>query len=215
MGHGACGTLQRFAGIGDIDAVLLSHLHADHCVDLYALRIARRYAPGGPMPAIPVHAPAGALERMAKIHGVDDNDGIAEQFSFPVLRPGRVEIGPFTVEAGHVNHPVEAFGFRITQGGTAVAYSGDTGASDELVRLAWGANLALFEASFLTTQPDRPPNVHLTAHEAAQHAARAGADHLMLTHLVPWNDPLASREEAAEAFDGKLTIASTGLTVDL
>ena len=215
MGNGALGVLQRYATIAGIDAVLLSHLHADHCVDLYAYRIARRYAPDGPMPAIPVYAPSGALERLARIHGFDDDDGMAEQFDFLTLRPGRLSIGPFAVEAAHVNHPVEAFGFRLSAGGTSVAYSGDTGASDELVRLATGADLALFDASFLTTQVGRPPNIHLTAREAAEHAIRAGVEHLVLTHLVPWNDADCSREEAAAVYDGKLTVARTGLAIDL
>jgi len=215
MGNGALGALQRHADIAGIDAVLLSHLHADHCVDLYAYRIARRYAPAGPMPAIPVYGPAGALARLAKIHGFDDNDGMAEQFQFSTLEPGRLSIGPFAIEAGHVNHPVETFGFRLSADGASVAYSGDTGESEELVRLAARADLALFEASFLTTQEGRPPDVHLTAREAAQHATRAGVEHLVLTHLVPWNDPDSSREEAATAYDGKLTVATSGLGFSL
>ncbi|HUN30780.1 MAG TPA: MBL fold metallo-hydrolase [Trebonia sp.] len=215
MGHGALGVLQRYAGIADIDAVLLSHLHADHCVDLYGYRVARHYAPGGPLPPIPVYAPVGALERIAKIHGVDDHDGVARAFSFRALAPGRHEIGPFTVEAGRMNHPVETFGFRVSRDGASVAYSADTGECDELVRLARGADLALFEASFLTTQPGCPPNVHLTARQAAEHARRADTGRLVLTHLVPWNDRLATLEEATRSFPGHLTLASSGLTFDL
>ena len=215
MGHGALGVLQRFAGIGEIDAVLLSHLHADHCVDLYALRVARHYAPGGPMPPIPVYAPAGALDRIAKVHGVDDRDGLDECFWWREMRAESFGIGPFIVEAGHMNHPVETFGIRISHGGASVAYSADTGESDELVRLARDADVALFEASFLSGQPGLPRNVHMTARQAAEHASRAGARHLVLTHLVPWNDPEQSREEAAGSFDGKLTVARTGLALDL
>jgi ribonuclease BN (tRNA processing enzyme) len=215
MGNGSLGVLQRYAGIEGINAVLLSHLHADHCVDLYAYRIARRYAPDGPMPPIPVYAPSGALNRLGKIHGFDDDDGMAEQFDFSTLQPGHLGIGPFAIEARHVNHPVETFGFRLSADGASVVYSGDTGESDELVELAAGANLALFEASFLTTQVGRPPNVHLTAREAAEHATRAGVDHLVLTHLVPWNDPECSRAEAAAVYERKLTLATTGLTFSL
>jgi ribonuclease BN (tRNA processing enzyme) len=215
MGHGALGVLQRYAGIADIDAVLLSHLHADHCVDLYGYRVARHYAPGGPLPPIPVYGPTGTLERIAKIHGVDDHDGVAGAFSFRTLAPGHQEIGPFTVEAVHVNHPVETFGFRISSGGASVAYSADTGECDELVRLAEGADLALFEASFLSTQEGCPPNVHLTARQAAEHATRAAAKHLVLTHLVPWNDQRSSLEEAARSFPGKLTLAAAGLAFEL
>jgi ribonuclease BN (tRNA processing enzyme) len=215
MGNGSLGVLQRYAGIGEIDAILLSHLHADHCVDLYAYRIARRYAPGGPMPVIPVYAPPGGLERIARIHGVDDDDGVAEQFAFATIEPGSFPVGPFRVEAGPVNHPVETYALRVSQGGASVTYSADTGVSDELVRLATGTDVALFEASFLTSQEGRPANVHLTAREAAEHAARAGAEHLVLTHLVPGNDQDCSREEAAAVYDGKLTVAKCGLVIDL
>jgi len=214
MGHGALGVLQRYAALDQVDAVLLSHLHADHCVDLYGFRVARQYAPAGPMPVIPVYAPAGALERIAKIHGVDDQDGVAERFDFVAMSPGSLRIGPFEIDARHMNHPVETFGVRVSHGGASLAYSADTGESNELVRLATGADVALFEASFLT-QPGLPPDLHLTAREAAEHASRAGAGHLVLTHMIPWNDPERSREEAAAAFDGKLTLAKTGLTVDL
>jgi len=161
-----------------------------------------------------VYAPAGALERIAKIHGVDDQDGVAERFDFVAMSPGSLRIGPFEIDARHMNHPVETFGVRVSHGGASLAYSADTGESDELVRLATGADVALFEASFLT-QPGLPPDLHLTAREAAEHASRAGAGHLVLTHMIPWNDPERSREEAAAAFDGKLTLAKTGLTVDL
>src|SRR5260221_11952582 len=127
MGNGALGVLQRYAEIADVDAVLLSHLHAAHCVDLYAYRIARRYAPGGPMPAIPVYALSGALVRLAKIHGIDDDDGLAEQFEFSTLQPGHLSIGPFAVESGPVNPPWETFGFRLWAGCTSFAYSGGAG----------------------------------------------------------------------------------------
>jgi ribonuclease BN (tRNA processing enzyme) len=214
MGNGALGALQRHAALADIDAVILSHLHADHCVDLYSFRIARQYVPGGPMRVIPVYAPAGGLERIAGVHGVDDEDGLASRFAFSTLAPGHLEVGPFTIEAGHVNHPVETFGLRLSHGGAAIAYSADTGETGELIRLARNADVALFEASFLT-QPGLPPDLHLTARQAAEHAARAGAGHLVLTHLIPWNDPERSREEAATAYDGQLTLAKTGLSIEL
>jgi ribonuclease BN (tRNA processing enzyme) len=214
MGHGALGVLQRYATLDSIDAIVLSHLHADHCVDLYGYRIARQYAPGGPMPVIPVYAPAGALERIAKIHGVDDQDGVADRFEFVTMSQGSFGVGPFEIAAGHMNHPVETFGVRVSHGGASIAYSADTGESDELVRLASGADVALFEASFLT-QPGLPPDLHLTARQAAEHASRAGVRHLVLTHMIAWNDPERSEEEASAAYDGKLTLARTGLTVEL
>ena len=113
-----------------------------------------------------------------------------------------------------MNHPVETFGLRLSHGGASIAYSADTGEAGELIRLARNADVALFEASFLT-QPGLPPDLHLTAREAAEHATRAGAGHLVLTHLIPWNDPERSREEAATAYDGQLTLAKSGLTLEV
>jgi len=90
-----------------------------------------------------------------------------------------------------VNHPVETFGFRIEHGGRALAYSADTGESAALVGLARGADLLLCEASFADGAAN-PPDMHLTGRQAGEHAARAGAGELVLTHLVPWNDQAAN-----------------------
>ena len=111
-----------------------------------------------------------------------------------------------------MNHPVETFGFRVEHAGWRLAYSGDTGESDALVRLAEGADLLLCEASFLDG-PDIRPNLHLTARQAAEHAARAGVGQLVLTHLVPWNDRNRTLAEADGIYPGPLSLATTGLVL--
>jgi ribonuclease BN (tRNA processing enzyme) len=214
LGSGALGPLQRYAPLDGIDAVCLSHLHADHCLDLCGYWVARTYRPAGPAPKIPVYGPDGTARRMALAYGLDDHPGMQDAFDFRTLEPGTLEIGPFQVTVAHVNHPVETFGFRIETAGRAVAYSADTGESPALVALARHADVLLCEATFLDG-PDLPANLHLTARQAAGHAARAGAGHLVLTHLAPWNDRERSRAEAAAAFSGPLTLANTGLVVEL
>ena len=111
-------------------------------------------------------------------------------------------------------HPVPAYAIRVEAGGRSLVYSGDTGATDALVELARGCDLALFEASFLSGRSN-PPDLHLTAREAGDHARRAEAGRLVLTHLVAWNDPGASRAEAALAYGGDLTLAAPGASYDL
>jgi ribonuclease BN (tRNA processing enzyme) len=211
LGNGALGVLQRYAELFGIDAICLSHLHADHCVDLGAYWVVRQYAADGPRPPIPVYGPRGAVERVAGFGG----EGVASvqaRFSFHDLDPGPVEIGPFRLTADHMNHPVETFGFRVEHQGWRLAYSADTGESDALVRLADGADLLLCEASFLDGQDTRP-NLHLTARQAAEHAARAGVGQLVLTHLVPWNDRGRSLTEASGAYRGPLSLATSGLVL--
>src|SRR5690242_7925731 len=107
LGNGALGALQKYAGLFDIDAICLSHLHADHCVDVHSYAIARKYSPAGPQPPIPVYGPAGTGERLAMIHGPFGDDGLMKRFMFETLSPGTFEVGPFLITTAHVNHPVE------------------------------------------------------------------------------------------------------------
>jgi ribonuclease BN (tRNA processing enzyme) len=214
LGNGALGPLQRHTGLADINAICLSHLHADHCLDLCGFWVAQTYAPDGPGPRIPVYGPAGTAHRMAQAYGLDEHPGMTQAFDFGTLQPGTREIGPFRVTLARMNHPVETFGFRIEVGGLVMAYSADTGESAALVELARGVDLMLCEASFLG-EPGLPEGLHLTARQAAEHAVRAGVGHLVLTHLVPWNDRERSRAEAAAAFSGQLALATSGLVIDL
>jgi ribonuclease BN (tRNA processing enzyme) len=212
LGNGALGVLQRYAELFGIDAICLSHLHADHCVDLGAYWVARQYTAEGPRPSIPVYGPPGTAERVAGFGG----EGVAAvqaRFDFVDHVPGPVEVGPFRITTEHMNHPVETFGFRVEHGDRRLAYSADTGESDALVRLAAGVDLLLCEASFLDG-PDNRPNLHLSARQAAEHAVRADVGALVLTHLVPWHDRDSSLAEAAGLYRGPLALATSGLVLE-
>jgi ribonuclease BN (tRNA processing enzyme) len=213
LGNGALGALQRYAGLYDIDAICLSHLHADHCLDLCSYAVARYHHPAGPRQALPVYGPAGTAERMAACYGSQGSAAMTESFDFTDLTPGTLEIGPLRVTVDHMNHPVETFGFRLEHAGRVLAYSADTGKSPALVELARGADLLLCEASFVDG-PDLPADLHLTARQAGQHASRAGAGHLVLTHLVPWNDQQITQDQAGLGFSGPLVLAAPGMRLE-
>ena len=213
LGNGSLGALQRHIDLDDIDAVLLSHLHADHCLDLCSYYVYRRYHPGGARPRIPVFGPSGTASRMARAYDLPEDPGMSAEFEFIDLGEGEVPLGPLVITARRVNHPVEAYGFRLTDGERAIAYSGDTGRTPALLELASGVDVALLEASCLDADP--LPDVHLTAREAGQYASDAGVGHLVLTHLVPWNDPAESLRQAREAFAGEVTLAESGLVLSL
>jgi len=214
LGNGSVGALQRHAPLDRIDAVCLSHHHADHCLDLCPFWVARTFGPDGRPPRIPVYGPAGTARRMAQAYGLEEHPGMAEAFDFVTLEPGSAQIGPFRLTLAHMNHPVETFGFRVEHAGRSIAYSADTGQCPALVDLAAGADVLLCEASYLAGTAG--PDMHLTAGQAAEHAARAGAGRLVLTHLVPWNEARRSLEEAsAGSFGGPITLAFSGLGIDL
>ncbi len=176
--------------------------------------MAQTYGPDGPRPRIPVYGPDGTAERMAQAYGFTGEPGMREAFEFGTLHAGTRQIGPFEVTLARMNHPVETYGFRVAAGGRVLAYSADTGPCAALSGLAQQADLLLCEASFLDG-PGLPPNLHMSAKQAGEYAARAGVGQLMLTHLVPWHDRERSRAEAAAVFPGPLALASSGLAVDL
>ena len=213
-GNGAIGTLQAFCDLLDLDAVLLTHLHADHCLDLVAYAYARRYHPLGMPPPIPVYGPASTRRRLVGAFDRPPVDGLRETYDFRSIGPGRSEIGPFTVDLARVAHPIEAYAVRLTAAGRSLTYSGDTGECDDLVSLARGCDAFLCEASWHDDIAN-PPGVHLSGREAGEHADRAGVGRLLLTHLVPWSDPERTLTEATGAFSGRLSLVSAGAGYDI
>ncbi len=216
LGNGALGPLQRYCGFGDLDAVLISHLHPDHCMDLLPLYVARTYDPGADYAPMPVFAPDGAGAHLAQAYGHADGSGLTGCFDFVPWSAGVHSVGPLTVTVARMAHPVPTFGMRVEHRGRTLVYSGDTGPTDALVELARDADLALFESSFEEGRDDKAPrDLHLTAREAGQHAERAGVRHLVLTHLPPWNHPPTSLAAARSVFNGPLDLASPGSAYEL
>lgn len=213
LGNGSLGALARHVDILTVDAVLISHLHVDHYVDLCSYYVARRYDPHGPPPPVPVYGPTGTAEQVARAYGGTRSGDLAAAFAFADLRP-EFELGPFRVAAARVAHPVEAYGLRLAADGQVLAYSGDTGPTDALVDLARDCDLLLAEASFLEGAAN-PPDLHLTGRDAGEIATRADAGRVVLTHVPPWHDPQRALEDCAPAYGGEITLAEPGLAISL
>jgi ribonuclease BN (tRNA processing enzyme) len=216
IGNGAVGALQRYLDLADLDAVLVSHLHPDHCIDLLSLYVARTYDPLHDYDPLPVHVPSGGAAHLARAYGRADEPGLVGAFDFVEWSAGSHRIGPFTVTVARMSHPVETWGMRVEHDGRVLTYSGDTGPCDNLVELARDTDLALLESSFEADRDAKAPHgLHLTGGEAGEAAARAGARRLVLTHLPPWNDPAVSRRAAEAAFGGTVELAAPGATYDV
>lgn len=213
LGNGALGQLHRYADPLGIDAVFLSHLHADHCLDLCGYYVMRKYHPTGAQPRIPVWGPAGTAERMARAYDLPLEPGMTEEFAF-AEHDGPVEIGPFRVEAREVVHPVTAFALTVSAGGRTLVYSGDTGPCAALDEAAAGAHLLLAEASFRSLD-DNPPDLHMTGADCGRTAARAGVERLVLTHVPPWHDPADAEAEARSEWSGPVELARAGATYEV
>jgi ribonuclease BN (tRNA processing enzyme) len=214
LGSGALGPLQRHCAIGDVDAVLLSHLHPDHCIDVLPLYVARTYDPRTTYGRLPVHGPAGSGAHLSRAYGRTEDPGLSGAFDFIDLAAGHRQVGPFTLTVARAAHPVETWAMRLEHAGRALAYSADTGPCDQLVDLAAGADLFLCEASYRDGD-DNPPDLHLTGREAGQVAARAGVDRLVVTHVPPWHDPEEAADEAQSSYDGLVVVARPGASYEI
>ncbi|MEV7546979.1 MULTISPECIES: MBL fold metallo-hydrolase [unclassified Streptomyces] len=216
MGNGSLGALQRHCGLYDLDAIFLSHLHADHCIDMCAYFVARFYRhEGGRCGPLPVYGPEGTERRLSTAYDdVPDERSMSEVFDFRTLKPGSFEIGPFTVRTERVCHPVESYGIRVEHGGRVLAYSGDTGVCPELGMLAEGADLFLCEASFTHGKEDIP-DLHLNGREAGEYARGGRVGRLVLTHIPPWTDAERNLADARAVYDGRVDLAYAGAVYEV
>lgn len=219
MGNGSLGVLQRQVELEDIDAVMISHLHPDHCVDLAGLHVAVKWDPRGwKAGRIPLYGPSGLHDYLNRSHAMPDGHSMETEFVFNVWRERQpVTVGPFTVTPFEVEHPCpESYALRITfdgpMGPSVMAYSGDTDSCDGLVDAARDADLFLCEAAYEEGREDHLRGIHLTGYRAGQAAAQAKVRQLLLTHLPVWNSPTRTRREAIAAFDGPVGIAEPGYT---
>jgi ribonuclease BN (tRNA processing enzyme) len=213
LGNGSLGALHNYIDPLTVDAVLVSHLHADHCLDLCGYYVMRKYHPLGPQPRIPVWGPPGTADRMARAYDLPLDPGMHEEFDFRVF-DGQFSIGPFRIVPIEVDHPVDAYGLRITADGATIGYSGDTGPCVGFDMVAAETQLLLAEASFRKGD-DNPPHLHLTGTDCADAATRGGAERLVLTHIPPWFDKSHALAEAEAGFDGPVELARPGAVYEV
>ncbi|MGM1064143.1 MBL fold metallo-hydrolase [Saccharothrix sp. Mg75] len=215
LGGGVFGALMRHCDPFDLDAVLLSHLHLDHCADFSALTVHRHAHPEPPFDVssrrLPVFAPSHAPSRLAAAHAADRAElarlDLRRTFDFVPLKPGHYRVGDVDVEVAAAKHICEAYAFRITHGGASLVFSGDTVPCRELVDLARGADLLLADAAW-REQAGRANYLHMSGREAGEVAREAGVGRLVLTHVLPWSDREGVLADAAEEFDGPVALAA-------
>lgn len=217
FGNGSLGALQRYREVDEIDAVVISHLHPDHCLDLCSYYVVRNYDPLGRFDAkLPVHAPAGARERLTRAYAVDRPEDLGTAFDFVDLVDRQTfEIGPLRITPHLVNHPVEAYGLRVEADGAVLAYTGDTDACPGLVELERDADLVLTDSAFVDGRDDEMRGVHLSGSRAAQTAKDAGAKRLMLTHIPTWTPVEDCLRDARTVWEGDVEVAVAGETYEL
>jgi ribonuclease BN (tRNA processing enzyme) len=229
-GNGVFSKLRRFRDYTSIDAVVVSHLHADHFLDLVPFAYALTYAPrqqpvpvdrwpGTDSPARPkLYAPGGATELFRRVVGAwGNNDLIEHAFEIEEFGPNsEVEVGPIRFRFQDVPHFTQTFAVDMSSsnGGGRITYGADCSPNEQLVEFAKGTDLLIVEATL--PRPERTGmRGHLTPEEAGDHACRAGVKRVLLTHVSDELDELWVRKCAERAFEGPIEVASEGAVYEL
>lgn len=209
LGQGAFANLAATMEPSGLTAVVVSHLHPDHFIDLVPLRHYLRYEFDPPR-RVNVLGPAGLGDRLDALHA--QPGFAAASLDVASLAPGERRIGPFAVEARHVTHTEESYAFRVSLAdppGRGLVYSGDCGRADELIALIRPGDTLLAEASFgAGTVPAGAE--HLTAGEAARAASAGGAARLILTHVQMGYSRADALAAAESAFSGPVQLVTEG-----
>lgn len=216
--------------LNQINYLFMTHLHADHLYGYGHFLVAGW---GSGRKELTVVGPKGTKrfhELMLEIFKDDigyrtslgfSPEGIMDVRVIEIEEPGEIELSDFpaTVTAANMIHNVPTFGYRFQVGSQAVVISGDTAPTDELVKLAQGADILVQDACLTTTSmyntTTRPEmkkvwenlqKEHCTPIEAAETAKKAGVKQLILTHFLPGIDVEEIYREATEVFSGTVVV---------
>lgn len=228
-GNGVFGRLREHVDYVDVDAVVVSHLHADHFFDLVPFASALTYAPrqqpvpvdrwpGTDDPAQPdLHAPPGARTAFQQVCAgggmfADHVEGAFALREYAV--DDTLEIGPLTVRFCAVPHFIPTYAVEITGASGRFTFGADHAPCEEIVVFARDTDLLLLEATL--PRPERGGfRGHLTPGEAGEHAANARAARLVLTHISDELDAGWARDQAALAFPGPVEVAAAGAVYEV
>jgi ribonuclease BN (tRNA processing enzyme) len=212
-GNGVFAKLRHHAAYQRIDAVLVSHLHADHLLDLVPFAYALTYGPPLRSDRPALHAPPGARLALRRLCGAWGSETLIEEaFELREYDPDRgLDLDGVRIRFRLVPHYVPTYALELTVGGEdrRLVFGADCGPNDELAEFARGAALLLIESTLLEAGPDEPAG-HLTAGQAGAIGRRAEVGRLVLTHFSDQLDPTQLRGQAETAFGRMVELAAEG-----
>ena len=210
-GSGVFAKLRAAVDYHAVDAVLITHLHADHFLDLVPFAYALTYGPRRRAERPALHAPPGALACWRRVVGAWGNEDLIEAaFDVREYDPAEtLHVGPLTIRFQPVPHFVPANAVElVAAAGGRFTFGADHGPSPELCEFARGTDLLLIEATLL--EPEQGLRGHITAAEAGEHGAAAGAQRLVITHISDELDLEAARRDAERTFGRPVELAQAG-----
>ncbi|MEX2504957.1 MAG: MBL fold metallo-hydrolase [Egicoccus sp.] len=207
-GNGSTANLQRVCRVDDLDAVLITHRHVDHCIDLIGMYYGLRFHREGAK-RIDLYAPDEVVSTLKGLLSTDSALGFDEVFDVHRVTGGdTVTVGPMRLDFADAVHPVPTVSVAIEHDGRRLVYSSDSAGGPALVDLARGADLFLCEATWQGDASEFPAGMHLTARATGDIARDAGVARLVVTHVLGSLDPARSVTEAGERYDGPIEAAA-------
>lgn len=218
IGSGALGNLHAAIDYPQLDAVIISHMHADHFLDLIPLRYGLKYGPLLRDGRMPVFLPPGGeamLRKPSAFPSEGPDDFLDEVLSIHEYDPARpLEINDLRLTFRQTRHYIETYSIRAEHGNASIVYSGDTAPCDSVVEHAADCSLFLCEAT-LGLGHEEGMRGHSSAEEAGEMAQRAGVHRLVLTHYGSTYAPDELEEAAQSAFSGRCSMADDGIELSI
>jgi len=212
-GSGVLGRLRCVRGYDAVDGVVVSHMHADHFLDLIPYACALSYGPRERAAPPELLLPPGGREVIRAVTTAAGQQDVVER-AFRTREydaEGADRVGSLHLRFQPVPHfvPANAVDLRADGAGGRFTFGADMGPSDALCAFAAGTDLLMLEATLAEPEPEEPRG-HLTAAEAGEHATRAGAGWLVLTHISDELDADRALAEAQRTYSGPVEVARAG-----
>ena len=206
-GPGTLSNLQENIELNEVDAIVVSHHHPDHCAELPVVYNAYKYFTSVSKMRV---ISTSDVRRVTDAFQSDGDSG--DVFDWEIVADGSVsEVGDISVCFSRTDHPVETLAMRFSCGTESIVYTSDTGRNWSVSELGLGANIILGEGTLLEHNADSTVP-HISCKHLASEANSARAEQLVVTHVPPGSDPLKHLEEAAAVFEGQVELAATGRT---
>lgn len=214
-GSGVVSALQRQIPLESLSAIVITHFHPDHFIDLVPLRYGLRYGPGESIRPS-VYVQPGGIAYLSQVGQGLRNTSLYFDVAYNIHEYDPAEelvIGDLTLSFCRTTHDIPTFAVAVTDGAGRLVYTADTQESEALVEFSRNADVLLSESTYPSTLENLPSGNHLTSRQAGELASRAEACHLVLTHFWPGIDRAEFRADAASAFHGPISVAKPGLVV--
>ncbi|MCX7832044.1 MAG: MBL fold metallo-hydrolase [Actinobacteria bacterium] len=223
IGTGVMANLFRYVDPFNLSAIILTHLHADHVLDIYPLRYYLQYNNTSAKRRIPIYAGDDALSVLHGFNpGGDDGNFLEKVFEFKTIQSNKEEtndekcliIGSLRFYFAETKHIVSTYALRCeTKEGKKVGYTSDTSFSEDLVKFFKDVDVLICEAAY--QGENGKENLHMSAREAGRFASMANAKKLFLTHIWPELDPTVSKVEAEEEFGDEVIILKEHMIIEI